>query len=84
VQKAQALLVARQGAGKSKLRDAKDSLAQIKAKQAHRDAELAAAAELAAQDSDQELEQRLENAGIIKPRESADDILARLQAQSAQ
>jgi len=82
VQKAQSA-IAHQSAGvSSKMNDAMSSLERIKQRQATNAAKIEAADELAAIESGGDLDKRLLEAGIGEGASSADDILARIRAQS--
>lgn len=79
VQRAQAAMAQRyQGAGNNKLRTAMDSLETIKRKQLEREAQLQAATELAKEEDQDPLMEKLAKAGIIAAEQDAQDVLARL------
>ena len=78
VQRAQLAVAERHSGSHSKLRTAMDSLERIKEKQALKDAQMAAASELAESSADDSLQTKLQQAGIASSGESADDVLARL------
>lgn len=83
VQRAQAAVAERHSGSHSKLRTAMDSLDRIKEKQALKDAQMAAAAEMAEDSVDNSLQTRLQEAGIAPGEKSADDVLARLKEKSS-
>ncbi len=78
VQKAQVAVSSQHMGANSKMKTATESLARIKEKQTLRQAELQAAEELASEESTDELEKRLAEAGIKGGKSSADDELARI------
>jgi phage shock protein A len=79
VQKAQVAVSSRHMGANSKMKTATESLDRIMQRQTMRSAELEAAEELAADDSTDELEKRLANAGIAgSTKSTADDELARI------
>lgn len=82
VQRAQAAVSERHSGTESKMRTAMDSLERIKEKQALKAAQMAAAQELAAETSEESLQDKLEKAGISPAGHSAADVLARLKKQS--
>lgn len=78
VQKAQVAVSSKHLGANGKMKTAAESLARIQDKQNQRQAEMEAANELAADESGDELEKRLQNAGITGGNTSADDELARI------
>ncbi len=78
VQRAQQAVAERHSGSNSRIRTAMDSLERIKERQALREAQMTAAAELAEENSDTSLQAKLEQAGITASSRSADDILERL------
>lgn len=78
VQKAQVAVSSRHLGANSKMKTAAESLERIQDRQKQRSAELEAAEELAANESGDELEKRLQAAGIAGSNASADDELARI------
>ncbi|MBQ0756083.1 MAG: PspA/IM30 family protein [Amphritea sp.] len=78
VQKAQTAVSSRHLGANSKMKTAAESLNRIQERQNERQAELEAASELAADDSGDALEKRLQQAGISGGSTSADDELARI------
>lgn len=78
VQRAQAAVAERYSGSHSRLRTAMDSLERIKEKQALRDAQMAAADELAQQQPDVSLKAKLEQAGIATSGSDANQVLQRL------
>ncbi len=78
VQRAQQAVAERHSGSNASLRTAMDSLERIKERQALRDAQMSAAAELADETSDTSLQTKLEEAGISAKSSSADDVLKRL------
>ncbi len=78
VQKAQVAVSSRHMGANSKMKTATESLSRIQEKQNLRNAELQAAEELAADESTDDLEKRLAQAGIKGGQTSADDELARI------
>ena len=81
VQKAQVAVSSRHLGANSKMKTAAESLGRIQEKQKQRQAELEAAGELAADESGDELEQRLSQAGITGANASAEEALAKLLAK---
>ncbi len=80
VQKAQTALASKHLGANSKMKTATESLERIKAKQAHRSAELEAASELALEDSGGDLKAKMAAAGITGT-SSGEDVLSRLKAK---
>lgn len=78
VQKAQVAVSSRHLGANSKMKTATESLQRIQDKQNTRAAELQAAEELATNESTDDLEKRLANAGIKGGKDSAEDELARI------
>lgn len=78
VQRAQAAVAERHSGSNSKLQTAMESLERIKEKQAQKSAQMKAAAELANESSEDNLQRKLEEAGIVSSGSSAQEILARL------
>lgn len=78
VQKAQVSVSSRHLGANNKMKTATESLSRIQDKQKLRQAEFEAAAELAADDSGDDLQKRLRDAGISGSSTSADDELARI------
>jgi len=78
VQKAQASVSSRHVGANSKMKTAAESLERIQAKQQQRQAEFEAASELAADETGDALEAKLQAAGIGGSNSSADDELARI------
>ncbi|UAA39386.1 PspA/IM30 family protein [Paraneptunicella aestuarii] len=78
VQKAQVAVSSRHMGANSKMKTATESLQRIQEKQKLRDAELQAAEELAADESTDDLEKRLAQAGIKGGKSSAEDELSRI------
>ena len=78
VQKAQVAVSSRHLGANSKMKTATESLSRIQEKQTLRNAELQAAEELAAEESTDDLEKRLAQAGIKGGQASADDELSRI------
>jgi phage shock protein A len=78
VQKAQVAVSSRHLGANSKMKTATESLQRIQEKQNTRAAELQAAEELATNESTDDLEKRLANAGIKGGKDSAEDELARI------
>ena len=78
VQKAQVAVSSRHLGANSKMKTATESLQRIQDKQTLRDAELQAAQELATEESSDDLEKRLSQAGIKGGQTSADDELSRI------
>ncbi|WJG08439.1 PspA/IM30 family protein [Aliiglaciecola sp. LCG003] len=81
VQKAQVAVSSRHMGANSKMKTATESLSRIQDKQKLRSAELEAAEELAADESTDDLEKRLAQAGIKGGQSSADDELKRILGQ---
>jgi phage shock protein A len=77
VQRAQEAVSASSTGSNSKIATAMDSLERIKARQAQKDAQLAAAAEVEAARGDGGLDQRLRDAGALPGATAAADVLAR-------
>jgi phage shock protein A len=78
VQRAQAAVSSRHSSANSKMKTATESLQRIQEKQKVRAAELEAAEELGASETNDDLEKRLISAGIKNSQTSADDELARI------
>lgn len=78
VQKAQVAVSSRHMGANSKMKTATESLSRIHEKQKLRGAELEAAEELASDESNDDLEKRLSQAGIKGGQTSADDELSRI------
>ena len=78
VQKAQVSVSSRHLDANNKMKTAAESLTRIQERQKLRQAEFEAAAELASDESGDNLEKRLREAGITGPSTSADDELARI------
>ena len=83
VQRAQAAVAEKYGGSDSKLRTAMDSLERIKEKQKMKSATMKAATELAQDNIDDSLEQKLEQAGIKASHTQAKDVLERLKAKKS-
>ena len=83
VHRAQAAVAQRHSGSHAKLRTAMDSLQRIKEKQALRDAELAAASELAEEAPELSLQNKLEQAGILVQGNRSEDILARIKTRKS-
>ncbi len=81
VQRAEAAVSERHSGTSSKLRTAMESLERIKEKQALTDAQAAAAHEIAAEEHDKSIEQRLIDAGI-KGGTKTDDVFDRIKQKS--
>lgn len=81
VQRAQAAIAERYNGSNSKLRTAMDSVERIKEKQTLKSAQIAAAAELAAENREDSLQQKLEQAGITSSGSAASSVLERLKAR---
>ena len=81
VQKAQSAVAARYSGTDSKMRTATDSLERIKQKQAERAARMSAASELAAEETTDELADKLRAAGITNSAHSAQAVLERIKAK---
>lgn len=82
VQRAQKAVAERHAGSNSKLRTAMDSLERIKEKQALESAKMEAASEVAVETTSQNLQDKLEQAGIAPGAQKADDILERLKKKS--
>ncbi|MBL4794861.1 MAG: PspA/IM30 family protein [Pseudomonadales bacterium] len=82
VQRAQAAVAQRHNGTDSKLRTAMDSLERIKEKQAHKAAQMESAQELAAESSNESLQDKLIEAGIVTGGRTATDVLERLKKKS--
>ena len=80
VQQAQKMVAERFGGSQSKLHSAMESLERIREKQEHESARLTATAELAADNQERSLEQKLQAAGIKSADRDTDAVLARLKA----
>jgi phage shock protein A len=78
VQRAQAAVAQRNSGSQAKMRTAMDSLERIKERQMLKDAEMAAANEVAADHADDALQAKLEQAGITSSGHSAADVLERI------
>lgn len=78
VQKAQTAVSSRHTGANSKMKTAAESLSRIQERQKEKAAELEAASELAAVESGDDLNARLQAAGITGANSSADDELARI------
>jgi len=78
VQKAQAAVSTQHLGANSKMKTAAESLNRIQDKQKQRQAEIESASELAADESGDELEKRLQQAGISGGNTSAEDALAKI------
>ncbi len=78
VQKAQAAVASRYSGSQAKLHTAMDSLERIKQKQAERQAQMEAAAELAEEANGAELDNKLQAAGITASGANAQAVLERL------
>jgi phage shock protein A len=78
VQKAQVSVSSRHLGANNKMKTAAESLTRIQDRQKLRQAEFEAASELAEDESGDDLEKRLREAGISGPSTSADDELARI------
>jgi phage shock protein A len=81
VQKANDLASAKFSGSNSSLRSATDSLERIKARQQKREDQATAAMELEADESGDDLQARLKNAGIVDSESSGSSILERLKKQ---
>lgn len=81
VQKAQVAVSSRHMGANSKMKTATESLSRIQEKQKLKNAELEAAEELANDESSDDLEKRLAEAGIHGGKSSADDELKRILGQ---
>jgi phage shock protein A len=84
VQKANDLAAAKFSGSTSSLCSATDSLERIKARQQKREDQAAAAMELKSDESGDDLQARLKNAGIVDSGSSGSSILDRLKKQKAQ
>lgn len=82
VQRAQKAVAERHAGSNSKLRTAMDSLERIKEKQALESAKMEAVSEVAVETTSQNLQDKLEQAGIAPGAQKADDILERLKKKS--
>lgn len=78
VQRAQAAVAERHSGSNSKLQTAMESLERIKEKQALKSAQMQAAEEMAHEQHTDDLDAKLEKAGIKASQSSAEDVLARL------
>ncbi|VUD69369.1 hypothetical protein TDB9533_04736 [Thalassocella blandensis] len=78
VQRAQAAVAERHSGTNSKLRTAMESLERIKEKQQLKAAQMQAASELSKETSEDSLQQKLQQAGIVSTGKSAQDVLDRL------
>ena len=78
VQKAQVAVSSRHLGANGKMKTAAQSLSRIQDRQNQRQAEMEAASELAADESGDDLQKRLQSAGISGSNTSADDELARI------
>ncbi len=78
VQKAQTAVAERHSGSNSKMRTAMDSLERIKEKQALKDAQIKAAAEMSREKGDDSLQTKLEEAGIAPTGKKAQEVLDRL------
>ena len=83
VQRAQQAVAERHSGSNSKLRTAMDSLERIKEKQALKAATMNAASELAQENMDAGLSEKLAEAGITPSANKADDILAKLKKKQS-
>jgi phage shock protein A len=83
VQRAQAAVADRHHGADSKMRTAMDSLERIKEKQALKSAKMSAAQEIANDNGDSDLQNKLEQAGIKPGANKADDVLARLKQKKS-
>jgi phage shock protein A len=83
VQRAQSAIAARHTGTNSKMRTALDSLERVKERQIEQAARLDAAHQLASSDGDSDLRARLEHAGLLESRSSADSILERFRVTDA-
>lgn len=84
VQKAQAAVAERHAGSNSKMRTAMESLERIKERQALKDAQIKAAAEMATESTDDSLKAKLEAAGIAGKQQQASDVLARIKGRQAE
>lgn len=84
VQKAQAAVAERHSGSNSKMRTAMESLERIKERQALKDAQIKAAAEMASESADDSLRSKLEAAGIAGKQQQASDVLARIKNRHAE
>ena len=82
VQKAQEGLSSRHLNTNSRMKTAAESLERIKSKQAHRNAEIEAAREMASEEDGSDLKSKLKSAGITGSG-GASDVLARLKAKQS-
>jgi phage shock protein A len=78
VQRAQAAVAERHSGSNTKLQTAMESLERIKEKQAYKSAQMKAASELAEDASEDNLQRKLEKAGIVSSGSSAQGVLDRL------
>ena len=83
VQRAQAVVAQRHNGSDSKMRTAVDSLERVKEKQALTAAQIEAAEELAQESSDDDLQKKLEAAGVAPAKKGAENVLERLKSQKA-
>lgn len=83
VQRAQAAVAERHHGADSKMRTAMDSLDRIKEKQALKSAKMSAAQDIANDNGDSSLQDKLEQAGIKPGANKADDVLARLKQKKS-
>jgi len=83
VQRAQIAVAERYNGSNSKLRTAMDSLERIKEKQTLKSAQLKAAAELAEENKEDTLQQKLEKAGITSSNNAASSVLERLKRKQS-
>jgi len=83
VQRAQIAVAERYNGSNSKLRTAMDSLERIKEKQTLKSAQLKAAAELAEENKEDALQQKLEKAGITSSNNAASSVLERLKRKQS-
>jgi len=81
VQKANELAAANHSGSTSALRNATESLERIKERQQKREDQASAALELESEDSDDDLQDRLKDAGIVDLESSASSVLERLKKQ---
>lgn len=81
VQKANELASAKFSGSNSALNSATDSLERIKARQQQREDQSAAAMELQSEESGDDLQSRLKNAGIVESGSSGSSVLERLKKQ---
>ena len=83
VQRAQAAVAERHSGSNSKLQTAMESLERIKEKQAQKSAQMKAATELAQETTEDNLQRKLEQAGIVSSGSSAQEILERLKQKKS-